>query len=71
MTMKQIIRNMLIKASEEKDLELAEMVSDLMYELAITLNAPSDWRSILDELHEEFKDNEWLVESVYEFGMYD
>lgn len=69
--MKEIIRNMLIKASNEMDLELAEMASDLMSELASTYNAPSNWRDILDELHEEFKDNEWLMESVYEFNMYD
>ena len=28
------------------------------------------WHDILDELHEEFIDNEWLMNSVYEFEMY-
>ena len=69
--MKEIIRRMLIKASNEMDLELVEMANDLMSELASTYNAPSNWRDILDELYEEFKDNEWLMESVYEFNMYD
>ena len=71
MKMKEIIRTMLIKASNEMDLELAEIANDLMSELASTYNAPSNWRDILDELYEEFKDNEWLMESVYEFNMYD
>ena len=68
--MKDIIRRLLIKASEEQDLELAEIASDLMGELASTYNAPSNWCDILDELHEEFIDNEWLMNSVYEFEMY-
>lgn len=68
--MKDIIRRLLIKASEEKDLELAKIASDLMGELASTYNAPSNWRDILDELHEEFIDNEWLMNSVYEFVTY-
>lgn len=68
--MKDIIRRLLIMASEEQNLELAEIASDLMGELASTYNTPSNWRDILDELHEEFIDNEWLMNSVYEFEMY-
>lgn len=68
--MKDIIRRLLIMASEEQNLELAEIASDLMGEFAGTYNAPSNWRDILDELHEEFIDNEWLMNSVYEFEMY-
>ena len=70
--MKDIIRKILNKAIEEKDLELAEIANDLMSELANTFNCPSDWRSILEELYEEYKDNEWITTAVFEFGvMYD
>lgn len=65
--MKDIIRNMLNKASEEKDLTLADIANDLMVKLASTSNCPSNWRSIIEELYEEYKYNEWIVESVYEF----
>lgn len=64
MTMKEIIKNMLDKAYEEKDLDLANIANDLMEELA-RINL----RNILDELYEEYKDNEWIIETVFEFGI--
>lgn len=69
--MKDIIRNILNKASEEKDLTLADIASDLMAKLASTSNCPSNWRTIIEELYDEFKYNEWIVEAVYEFSMMD
>ena len=65
--MKNIIRNILDKAYEERDLDLANIANDLMGELASTYNCPSDWRCILDDLYEEYKDNEWIIRSVFEF----
>ena len=67
--MKEIIRNILDRAIDEKDFELAVTASDLMGELASTYNCPSNWRSILDELYAEYKENEWAMESVYEFQL--
>ena len=67
--MKGIIRNILDKAYEEKDLDLANIANDLMEKLADTFNCPSNWRNILDELYEEYKDNEWIIGAVFEFGI--
>lgn len=67
--MKDIIRNILNKASEEKDFMLADIANDLMVTLASTSNCPSNWRSIIEELYEEYKYNEWITESVYEFSI--
>ena len=67
--MKGIIRNILDKAYEEKDLDLANIANDLMGKLANTFNCPSNWRNVLEELYEEYKDNEWIIEAVYEFGI--
>ena len=67
--MKEIIKQLLNKAYEEKDLDLANIASDLMGELASTYNCPSNWRDILDELYEEYKNNDWIIEAVYEFGI--
>ena len=67
--MKDIIRNILDKAYEERDFDLANIASDLMGELASTYNCPSNCRDILEELYEEYKNNEWIIESVYEFGI--
>lgn len=67
--MKEIIKYLLERAIDEKDLELAETASDLMGELSGTYNCPSNWRSILDEMYEEYKENKWAMESVFEFGI--
>ncbi len=68
--MKDIIRNMLDKAYEEKDLDLAIIASDLIGELGGTYNCPSNWQSIPDELVEEYKDNKWIMNAVYELSVY-
>ena len=67
--MKEIIKYLLNRAIDERDLELAETASDLMGELTGTYNCPSNWRSILEELYEEYKGNEWAMESVFEFQL--
>ena len=67
--MKEIIKQLLNKAYEEKDLDLANIANDLMGELASTYNCPSNWRDILEELYEEYKNNDWIIEAVYEFGI--
>ena len=67
--MKEIIQYLLNRAIDERDLELAETASDLMGELAGTYNCLSNWRNILEELYEEYKGNEWAMESVFEFQL--
>ena len=67
--MKEIIKNMLDKAYEEKDLDLANIANDLMSKLSNTHNCPANWRTILEELYEENKDNEWIINAVYEFSL--
>ena len=67
--MKGIIRNILDNEYEEKDIDLANIANDLMEKLANTFNCPSNWRNVLEELYEEYKDNEWIIEAVYEFGI--
>ena len=67
--MKSIIKRMLNKAYSEEDLELAELANDLMCKLADTCNCPSDWRNITEELFEEYRNNEWLINAVYEFSI--
>ncbi len=44
--MEEIIRNILDKAYEEKDLELANIASDLLSELSATYNCPLEWREM-------------------------
>ena len=65
--MKKIIEQILFMAYDEKNLDLANVASDLMFELSTTYNCPSEWKSILEELYNEYKDNEWIVNAVFEF----
>ena len=67
--MKEIIKQLLDKAYEEKDLDLANIANDLMGASASTYTCPSHWRDILEELYEEYKNNDWIIEAVYEFGI--
>ena len=65
--MKEAIREMLIKANEEEDLELATIASDILYALTYKYDCPADWSLIRDELYKEFENCEWIMNSVYEF----
>lgn len=65
--MKEIIKQILFMAYDEKNLDLANVASDLMFELSITYDCPSEWRDITEELYNEYKDNEWIVNAVFEF----
>ena len=59
--MKMIVRNLLEIAMNTEDYEqqesLQELVKDLVDELEDTINCPSNWRSIKEELLEEYKEN--------------
>lgn len=67
--MESIIKRMLNKAYSEEDLELAELANNLMCKFADTCNCPSDWHNITEELFEEYQNNEWLMNAVYEFSI--
>lgn len=70
--MKQIIKDMIEKAiwyyekidRVDEALELIRFVKDLIEEFADTINCPSNWRSIGEELAEEYKDNNWIYEEL-------
>ena len=68
--MEEIIRNILDKAYEEKDLDLANIASDLLSELSITYNCPLEWRELPKHLAKEYKNNKWIMDAVYQFSYY-
>ena len=51
--MEDIIRELLVKAADEEDLELASITNDLMAKMAGTYNCPSNWRNILEDMFVE------------------
>ena len=66
--MKEIIKNLINIAENTEDIniqyEILEQIKDLIYEFARTINCPSDWRYIAEELIEEYKDNDFIYEAL-------
>ena len=67
--MYNVIKKMIIRAKENNDFDLADDVYEILSTLAVTFNAPSDWRDIGEELAEEYSDNDWIMDNcrLYEF----
>ena len=70
--MENIIKSMIEKAIYYKEnlsfydesRELLRFVAQLIEQMALTINCPSNWRSIGTELAEEYKDNKWIFEEL-------
>lgn len=58
--MEKIISDMIEQAEENEDLELLEYARRLVEELADTINCPSNWRNIGEQLAQKYKDNDWV-----------
>lgn len=71
--MKEIIKDMIQLADENEDYELIYQVKKLITCLCLTYNAPSNWRSIAEELGKEYRDNSWVYEQLelYDFCDYE
>lgn len=75
-TMKNIVKEIIELAEEctnsgEIDIgyNLAEIAEKLIAEMALTINCPSNWRNIGEELAEEYNGNNWVIENckLYEY----
>lgn len=72
MDMKETIKDMIEKAiwyyeqidRVDEAFELIRFVRDLIDKFAETINCPSNWRSIGEELAEEYKDNSWVFDEL-------
>ena len=68
--MKETIKNLIETAEKIEDIntqeEILKGIKDLIYTLAITINCPSNWRSIGEELTKEYKTTEynWIYEAL-------
>ena len=62
--MKEIIINLIQKAIDEQDYDLLRMVSQLIWKLSTTYNAPSNWRNIGTELEKIYKDDIWVYDGL-------
>lgn len=68
MELKYAIKHLIGIAEKINDVdtqsELLDEVSNIISELASTINCPSNWRSIGEELAEEYVDNRLVYESL-------
>lgn len=58
--MEKIISDMIEQAEANEDLELLEYARRLVEELADTINCPSNWRNIGEQLAQKYKGNDWV-----------
>lgn len=62
--MEQIIIDMIEQASETSNYQLIGYVSDLISEFATTVNCPSNWRNIGEELATKYYEDTWVYEQL-------
>lgn len=74
--MKNVVKNIIETAQERKNngeydtaFFLGDIAKDLIDEMANTINCPSNWRDIGEELAEEYRNNDWVMENckLYEY----
>ena len=70
--MKNIIKQMIEKAIYYKEnlsfydesRELLSFTSQLIEQMSLTINCPSNWRNIGEELAKEYKDDAWIFDEL-------
>lgn len=62
--MENIIQSMIDRAEKTNDYELIGYVKDLIDEFADTINCPSNWRNIGEELVEKYSEDSWVYEQL-------
>ena len=67
--MEQIVHDMIRYAESNQNYEAAEFVYRLLERFAVTVNCPSNWRSLGEDLTEKYKDG-WVNENckLYDFN---
>ena len=62
--MEQTIREMVLKADDEKNLDLICCVKEILDEFSSTHNCPLDWRHIGAALADEYPADSWVYENL-------
>lgn len=62
--MEIIIRMMINQAETEENYSLIGYAKQIVDELADTINAPSNWRSIGEKLANEYDESDWVYEEM-------
>ena len=62
--MEQIIINMIAQAEREESWELISQIKELISHFAMTMNCPSNWRSIGETLTQSYDEDSWVYEEL-------
>lgn len=66
--MKETIKNLISIAEKTENIDtkyaILDEIENLIYKLATTCNAPSNWRDIAEELAEEYSNNSFIYEAL-------
>lgn len=69
--MKNIIKEMIAHANDERNFDLIRWVKEILDEFAFTCNSPSDWRYIGAELAREYPEESWVYENLELYNFID
>lgn len=62
--MEQAVFDMVRQAADSQDYKLAEYARRIVDALSLTVNAPSNWRSIGARLEEMYRTSAWIYETM-------
>ncbi len=62
--MEKAIRDLVQIAEQRRDIELAETAKAMLDTLAMTANAPSNWREIPSKIARDYANSKWLTETL-------
>ena len=62
--MKNTIQALIDRAEENDDYASLELIGDILSEFSQTINCPSNWREIGEEIKEKYADNQYVFEAL-------
>ena len=62
--METILFNMIAQAEREENYDLIQYAKEIVDTLAITINAPSNWRYFYMELLRKYDSSSWVYEEM-------
>ena len=62
--METILFNMIAQAEREENYDLIQYAKDIVDTLAITINAPSNWRYFYEKLLMIYDEGSWVYEEM-------
>ena len=62
--MEEIIMKMIVQAEKEENYKIIEYVKEMIENFVMTINCPSNWRDIPNELLKTYNESTWVYEEL-------